>query len=222
MKRLINARARIRAHIDRRSAGPESLRVRRHRVDVQAQYCIDTVKRKAAVTDSLLRDRIQADRQIRLSIEDIYNKMPPNGRTVQEYVASAVAAGLGTIPPPTGGGSIGNVVNGDLRVTGRICIGIVDCVPGLPSQIQIAANNGANIYFRSNMDGSQFQSPCTHNGYLDLSNDGGLRLIQNMGFTCAERPCVLRTRQSGRLEFLQRPAGCRAAWFAAPCCEARR
>ncbi len=156
------------------------------RTTYKLERCVDTLQRKLARTDSLLRDRIQADRQIRLSLEDIYGKLPPDGRKVQEYVNSGIAAALSTLPPGGGGG---NVFVGDVEIHGRLLIG--DAIQkakdaGLTSAyaVQILANGPATIGGVSNLDNLQFQNPAPHYGYISFNEDGGILTVQNAGSTC--------------------------------------
>lgn len=91
----------------------------------------------------------------------------------------------GATGPPGGGGVLGNVVTGDLLVTGRICVADVNaqCVDDAEEQIQIASLGSSSILMRSNMSGLQFQNPATHWGSFGLSSDGGIRLLQNIRWT---------------------------------------
>lgn len=127
--------------------------------------------------------------QGRPTMADFYRKLPPDGRTVQEYVNSAVAA-------VSSGGSLGNVVNGDLILNGRLCIPDA-CLGNAGEQIQIRAQKGAGILFQANRDGLWNQSPCAGMSVVGQSPDLGLRLIQNqrwtqdgthVDFICADHP----------------------------------
>ncbi|MBA2706315.1 MAG: hypothetical protein H0U59_00740 [Gemmatimonadaceae bacterium] len=170
------------------------------RTTYKIERCLDTLQQKFRVADSLLKDRIQADRQIRLSIEDIYNKMPPNGRTVQEYVNSAVAAGLATIPPPSSGGGSApssNIFTGDVEIHGRLMVGNAiqrAKEAGLTSAypVQILANGPATISGVSNLSGEQFQNPSPHYGYISFNDDGGILTVQNAGSVCRNGSCAYK------------------------------
>jgi hypothetical protein len=142
----------------------------------QLRACVDTLNaRRVADSVNAARDRTRVDsvlaanRQIQLTLEDIYRKLPPDGKTVTEYIASSAGR------PGT---TIGAIVNGDLILNGRLCISAA-CVADAGEQIQIAAQGGAGILFRSNMNGQQWQNPATHWAVVQLSDDGGLRLLQN-------------------------------------------
>lgn len=69
------------------------------------------------------------------------------------------------------------VVEGDLVVKGRMCIGR-SCGPDV-DQIQIWGQSDADILFVSNLAGNNPQSPKEHYSRITLSGDGGLRLINN-------------------------------------------
>lgn len=133
-----------------------------------------TVAKLAACLDSLTVKAKLWEAQGRPSFADLYNKMPPNGQTVAQYVASSVASG--------GGGPASNVVNGDLIVNGRICIPDA-CLGDAGEQIQIRSQKAAAILFQSNRDGTWNQSPCAGISTVGMSPDLGLRLIQNQRWT---------------------------------------
>ncbi len=165
------------------------------RTTYKLERCVDTLQRKLARSDSLLRDRIQADRQIRLSIEDIYNKLPPDGRKVQEYVNSGIAAALSTLPPGGGGSApSSNVFTGDVEIHGRLLVG--DAIEKAKREnlisayaVQILANGPATISGVANLDNSQFQNPSPHYGYISFNPDGGILTVQNAGSTCNNGVC---------------------------------
>lgn len=132
-----------------------------------------------AVIDSLtavLKAREAADYQIRLALDDIYRKLPPDGRTVQAYVASAVAAATGGVT----GGSAPVISDGVLYVPRRIVIGGPCKYKDADSQLQICGQRDANIHVESNLNAAWWQNPAVHVGLWSLSADGGMRVIQNM------------------------------------------
>ncbi len=170
------------------------------RTTYKLERCLDTLQQKFRVADSLLKDRIQADRQIRLSIEDIYNKMPPNGRTVQEYVNSGISSAIASLPP--GGGTpapapSSNIFYGDVEIHGRLMVGnAIQAAKnaGLTSAypVQILANGPATISGVSNLDNSQFQNPSPHYGYISFNPDGGILTVQNAGSVCRNGTCAYK------------------------------
>jgi hypothetical protein len=86
--------------------------------------------------------------------------------------------------PGAAGGIVGNVIEGDLIVKGRICVfyGSIGSTPlrcQTPAQVQLFGE-GAAVFFASNLDGAQFQSPMPHGGVVSLDPDGGLRLGNNV------------------------------------------
>jgi hypothetical protein len=156
-----------------------------------------TVAKLAKCLDSLTVKAKLWEAQGRPSFADLYAKAPPNGRTVQEYVSSTIAAagagssgGVGPAGPqgpqgiqgpPGSGGGVGNVVEGDLVVRGRICVTVTGgCYPDGGAQIQVINNGGADIMAVSNFNGSWWQSPAKHIGMWSLAPDGGMRILQNM------------------------------------------
>ncbi len=107
-----------------------------------------------------------------LTIQDIYRRLPPDGKTVAEYTGKIGLSDTATI----------TVVTGDLVVKGRICIPDA-CIADAGDQIQIRAQKAAGILFQSNRDGSWVQSPCAGISGLSMSPDLGLRLVQNQRWT---------------------------------------
>jgi hypothetical protein len=115
------------------------------------------------------------------AIVDLLDRMPPNGRTVQEYVNSAVAS-------VSGGGVLSNIVNGDLIVRGRVCafygnIGSFprdSCQP-IGAMFQ-AFGEGADVFLASNLAGLNSQSPRPHGARIGLAPDGGIRIGNNEPF----------------------------------------
>jgi hypothetical protein len=91
-----------------------------------------------------------------------------------------------------------SVVEGDLRVHGRICV--FNEVPlgqcETSSQLELHGR-GATIGLFSNLDGAQSQSPEIHAGYLSLDPDGGLGFTNNPSWW----PHYDGRRGSGTLRF---------------------
>lgn len=103
------------------------------------------------------------DREIRLSIADLYEKL----------------ARANAPPAPSRSTSAQSLqVTGDLVVpSGRLCIG-GPCVSG-DEQIQILGGRDAEILFLSNMGGENPQGAATHASVMSLAGDGGFRMIHN-------------------------------------------
>lgn len=132
-------------------------------LELPGRLSAQTVSELKASIDSLRAEVVK----LRAGIE---SRLPPDGRTVQEYVNSAIAAAA------TAGG-MRNVVNGDLTVSGRICL--PSCRSDVPAAIQIRAQRDAEIALESNLDGSNPEGAATHGSMISFASDGGLRLIHN-------------------------------------------
>ena len=131
-------------------------------LEVPARLPAQSVAELKASIDSLRAEVVQ----LRAGIE---SRLPPNGRTVPEYVNSVISAATGA--------GVGNVVNGDLTVNGRVCL--PTCRSDVPAAIQIRSQNEAEIALESNLDHTNEQGVASHAAMISFASDGGFRLIHN-------------------------------------------
>lgn len=136
------------------------------------RVCVDLLLARQA-SDSVSRARYEADvdsllavnRQLQLAIADINRRLPATGKSAADTTGKVV-------------------INGDLIVSGRLCIPDA-CIGDAGEQIQIRGAKGAGILFQSNRDGTWVQSACAGMSSLSMSPDLGLRLVQNQRWTSA-------------------------------------
>jgi hypothetical protein len=76
---------------------------------------------------------------------------------------------------PAGGAVIGNTVFGDLRVNGRVCV-VRDCLPGIPSQIQVSGLLASSEILFLASNGSSV-------GVLSVSSGDGMSMVQDAYLT---------------------------------------
>lgn len=106
--------------------------------------------------------------QGRATMGDFYSKLPPDGRSIREYVNSAVFAVSGPA----------NTVDGDFIVNGKVCIG-GPCDSNTIYQLQLFGPASTGIIGYSNRNGANGQGPQTHVSALTFGEDGGFRLEHN-------------------------------------------
>jgi hypothetical protein len=127
---------------------------------------------------------LAVEHQIRLTLEDINRKLPSGGRTVQEYVDSALAA-VGTGSRSGSRVVIGNRVQGDLIVTGRLVVGADDFSAITPEArdavAQFISPSGVKLWLEGNRNGAGPQlAGHVSTGFIEMNGgDGGLRFLQN-------------------------------------------
>jgi len=85
-------------------------------------------------------------------------------------------------PPPSG--TIGNTVNGDLIVNGRVCIQM-QCAPAANALIQMTGQSSTGMLVFSNANGQNGQGAAKHCSEITWSADGGMRLEHNVYYSDA-------------------------------------
>ena len=147
---------------------------------VELRKCVESLQKRLksdSIASEQQRARVDsiaaANVQLRLLIEEITRRLPPEGKTVAEYLSSQglVADSAGAFR-----------VNGDVILNGRLCIPD-ECIDDAGEQIQIRSQRAAGILFQANRDGTWYQSPCAGISSLLMAPDLGLRLIQNQRWT---------------------------------------
>ncbi len=146
-------------------------------VEAQASGCIPGGQTPTLATAIACVDRANAradsvlalERQIRATLGDQFARIAALSARLDSIASRNIVLVVPTIGP---------VVNGDLVVKGRLCIG-AQCIGGTLQQIQILGQTDAAILLASNLNGTHPQSPAAHYSQLNLSGDGGMRLLNN-------------------------------------------
>lgn len=117
--------------------------------------------------------------------------LPPNPTIDEDALVARVIAALPPVTPPEVDiaditrrvqaelAKTPNVIEGDLWVKGCVSIGEEACRTDIEEKLQLRQPGSAALYLESNRNGLQYQSPLRHFATMGLSNDGGLRLINN-------------------------------------------